>query len=61
MMEKHQQIRIHLQGTDIMNDDPSETNVLFAKVTDPDNVLQEMANKIVNHFNNIGKKTHGNS
>ena len=54
MMEKHQQIRIRLQGTDIMNDDPSETNVLYAKIIDPDNVLQEMANKILNHFSNIG-------
>ncbi|XP_003705532.3 activating signal cointegrator 1 complex subunit 1 [Megachile rotundata] len=54
IMEKHQQIHICLQGTDILNDDPSETNVLYAKIIDTDEALQEIADKITDHYHSIG-------
>ncbi|XP_053976357.1 activating signal cointegrator 1 complex subunit 1 [Hylaeus volcanicus] len=53
-IKKHGQIHIRLQGTDIMNDDPSEVNVLYARIIDTNNILQDIADEIVNHYANIG-------
>lgn len=43
-----------IAGLDIMNDDPSEVSVLYAKVQNPE--LQNLADKIQTFFYNCGKK-----
>ncbi|XP_043263400.1 activating signal cointegrator 1 complex subunit 1 [Colletes gigas] len=53
-IKQHGQIRIYMQGTDIMNDDPTEVNILFAKIIDKDNALQEIVDEIRNHYFSIG-------
>jgi len=40
-------------GLDYMNDDPSEVNVLFAKVKNPE--IQMLADKIQTFFQDCGK------
>ncbi|CAL7941907.1 unnamed protein product [Xylocopa violacea] len=60
IIEKHGQIPIHIQGTEIMNDDSSETKILYAKILDNDGTLQKIANEIVDYYASIGllhKKT----
>ncbi|XP_078043517.1 activating signal cointegrator 1 complex subunit 1 [Augochlora pura] len=54
VIEKYGQIHICLQGLSIMNDDPTETKVLYAKVIDENNSLQQLANEIANYYNSIG-------
>ncbi|XP_076300158.1 activating signal cointegrator 1 complex subunit 1 isoform X2 [Lasioglossum baleicum] len=53
-MKKYGQIPICLQGITMMNDDPEEIKILYAKVTDGNNVLQEIANEIENYYASIG-------
>ncbi|XP_033327476.2 activating signal cointegrator 1 complex subunit 1 [Megalopta genalis] len=52
-MEKYGQIHICLEGLSIMNDDPTETKVLYARVIDENNSLQEIANEIANYYASI--------
>ncbi|KZC07262.1 PREDICTED: activating signal cointegrator 1 complex subunit 1 [Dufourea novaeangliae] len=54
IVKKYGQIPICLQGTEIMNDDPAETRVLYAKLIDKNNALQEVADEIVNYYASIG-------
>lgn len=44
---------ILISELDYMNDDPSEVNVLYAKVKNPE--IQMMADKIQTFFKNCGK------
>lgn len=44
---------ILIVGLDYMNDDPSEVNVLYAKVQNPE--LQNLADKIQTFFYDCGK------
>ncbi|XP_031829837.1 activating signal cointegrator 1 complex subunit 1 [Nomia melanderi] len=53
-IKKYGQIPICLQGIEIMNDDPTETRILYAKVIDANNALQEICDKMVNYYANIG-------
>ncbi|XP_076180561.1 thymidylate synthase isoform X2 [Ptiloglossa arizonensis] len=53
-IKEHGQICIRLQGTEIMNDDPTDVNVLFGKIIDTSNVLQEIVDEIINHYTDIG-------
>lgn len=41
-----------------MNDDPTDVNVLFGKIIDTSNVLQEIVDEIINHYTDIGKKAY---
>lgn len=45
-------IMLHIKGLDIMNDDPSEANVLYAKVTEIGNrnLFKEIVNKLYDWF-----------
>lgn len=43
---------ILVSGLDYMNDDPSEVNVLYAKVKNPE--IQMLANKIQTFFRDCG-------
>ncbi|XP_076756573.1 uncharacterized protein LOC143426806 [Xylocopa sonorina] len=54
IIEKHGQIPIHIQGTEIMNDDPCESNVLYAKILDKDGTLQKISNEIVDYYASVG-------
>lgn len=47
-------IGLEIQGLEIMNDDPSEVNVLYAKVGSGLEKLQELADKIVDCFIGAG-------
>lgn len=42
-----------IQGLDIMNDDPSEVNVLYATVKSPE--IQILADRIQSFFHDCGK------
>jgi len=44
---------ILVSGLDCMNDDPSEVNVLYAKVESPE--IQMLADKIQTFFQDCGK------
>lgn len=44
---------ILVSGLDYMNDDPSEVNVLYAKVKSPE--IQMLADKIQTYFQDCGK------
>lgn len=44
---------ILVSGLDFMNDDPSEVNVLYAKVKSPE--IQMLADKIQTFFQDCGK------
>ncbi|OAD55577.1 Activating signal cointegrator 1 complex subunit 1 [Eufriesea mexicana] len=54
IIEKYGQISIYIQGTEIMNDDLSETKVLYAKVFCKNEILQKIADEIVNYYSTIG-------
>lgn len=54
-IEKYGQIPIHLQGIDIMWDDPSEVKVLYAKLVNKTEVLQKIVDEIVDYYVKIGK------
>lgn len=43
---------VSISGLDYMNDDPTEVNVLYAKVQNPE--IQVLANKIQSFFENCG-------
>lgn len=47
-------LSIELRGIECMNDDPSQVRVLFAEISRNDK-LQEMLDKIVDHFVELGK------
>ncbi|XP_046736458.1 activating signal cointegrator 1 complex subunit 1 isoform X1 [Diprion similis] len=51
---KNGPLLLTVQGVDYMNDDPAEVNVLYAKVHSKDNVLQELADQISDHFFELG-------
>ncbi|XP_076236508.1 activating signal cointegrator 1 complex subunit 1 [Calliopsis andreniformis] len=53
IIKKHGHIRIRLQGLEIMNDDPREAKVLYAKIV-PNEALQNMVDEIMNYFAYIG-------
>lgn len=50
---------IIIKGLEIMNDDPSSTRVLYARVESPE--LQEFANKVLKHFEPTGLAGNGES
>lgn len=54
-IEKYGQIPIHLQGIDIMQDDPSEAKVIYAKIVNKTEVLQKIVDEIVDYYVKIGK------
>jgi len=45
-----QAFKVDIVGLEIMNDDPSEVDVLYAKVEDPSGDLQTTAEKIIDRF-----------
>ncbi|XP_026669307.1 activating signal cointegrator 1 complex subunit 1 isoform X2 [Ceratina calcarata] len=53
-IEKYGEIPIRLKGTEIMNDDPSEARVLYAEVEDQNEILQNIADEILYHYDSIG-------
>ncbi|XP_048269152.1 activating signal cointegrator 1 complex subunit 1 isoform X1 [Bombus terrestris] len=53
-IEKYGQIPIHLQGIDIMQDDPSEAKVIYAKIVNKTEVLQKIVDEIVDYYVKIG-------
>lgn len=60
IVQKYEIIPIQLQGIDIMNDDPTETRVLYAKIIDKSGALQKLGDEISNYYASIGllyKKT----
>ncbi|KOC69171.1 Activating signal cointegrator 1 complex subunit 1 [Habropoda laboriosa] len=54
IIKKYGRIHIQIQGTDIMNDDPTEVRVLYAKIIDKSEVLQKLSDEIVNYYASIG-------
>ncbi|XP_076652158.1 activating signal cointegrator 1 complex subunit 1 [Halictus rubicundus] len=52
-IKKYGQIPICLQGISIMNDDLEKIKVLYAKVVDANNVLQEILDEIVNYYASV--------
>jgi len=46
--------QIEIAGLEIMNDDPGEVDVLYGKVNDPNGNLQEVAERIVDKFVEVG-------
>lgn len=46
-------LEVLVSGLDYMNDDPSEVNVLYAKVKSPE--IQMLADKIQTFFKDCGK------
>ena len=54
IIKKYGQIHIHMQGTEIMNDDPTEAKVLYARISNTDEALQEIVNSIANYYADIG-------
>lgn len=53
-IKKYGQIIITLKGLECMNDDPSATKILYAKVITENNVLQTLSDEIVNYFAEAG-------
>lgn len=53
-IEKYDQIIITLKGLECMNDDPSATSILYAKIITENNVLQILSDEIVNYFAETG-------
>ncbi|XP_065224309.1 uncharacterized protein LOC135848338 [Planococcus citri] len=49
-------LQVRVRGLQLMNDDPSEVKVLYAKVEDPsdEGLLQELADKMVDYFVDAG-------
>ena len=48
-------LKVRVRGIEVMNDDPSEVKVLYAKVEDPsEGLLQEIVDKIVDYFIDAG-------
>jgi activating signal cointegrator complex subunit 1 len=49
---KDKQIRVKVEGIDCMNDDPTQVNVIYAKITDlsQNNIFQIIINDIFSHF-----------
>uniref|UniRef100_A0A6G3MDY3 Activating signal cointegrator 1 complex subunit 1 (Trinotate prediction) n=1 Tax=Henneguya salminicola TaxID=69463 RepID=A0A6G3MDY3_HENSL len=47
---KNNQIQIIVEGVDIMNNDPSNVDILYATVKDPSNILQNFVNSIFESF-----------
>lgn len=54
IVDKYEKITVRMQGIDIMNDDPAETSILYATVTNPDKGLQEIANQTMEYFKGLG-------
>lgn len=48
-------IKIRVQGLEIMNDDPSDVRVLYAKVVSENNSLQQLVDNVANFFSTTGK------
>ncbi|OTF79611.1 activating signal cointegrator 1 complex subunit 1-like protein, partial [Euroglyphus maynei] len=56
-LKEHQSpIMLHVKGIDIMNDDPSEANVLYAKVSEvgQQDLFRQIVNKLYDWFNQSG-------
>ena len=55
-MLKNQTLRLRIYGIEYMNDDPSEVDVLYAKVQDlsQEPVVQELADGIIKYFAKTG-------
>lgn len=51
---KGEELRLQLEGLEYMNDDPSEVDVLYAKVKDPSDRLQTLADRLVDKFTSTG-------
>lgn len=48
-------LRVRIRGLEIMNDDPAEVDVLYAKVTDEDSgVVQELCDRVAEKFAECG-------
>ena len=43
-------MRIKVCGLEIMNDDPAEVDVIYAKITENSQPLQQVADQLVNKF-----------
>lgn len=54
IIEQHGQINIRLQGIKIMNNDSANATVLYATVANAEEALQELADRIANHYTDIG-------
>ncbi|KAH8416087.1 hypothetical protein KR222_008028 [Zaprionus bogoriensis] len=52
LLDVQQPLKLHVKGLEIMNDDPSWTRVVYARVESPE--LQQLANKIVDHYRPLG-------
>lgn len=45
-----QRIKIKLKGLEIMNDDPAEVHILYAKVQDESGLVQKLCDDVVDYF-----------
>ncbi|CAK9810796.1 Activating signal cointegrator 1 complex subunit 1 [Anthophora quadrimaculata] len=54
MIQKYGKIPIQLQGIDIMNNEPTKTRVLYAKIIDKSGALQKLVDEISNYYASIG-------
>lgn len=50
-------IMVQIRGITIMNDDPTQTRILFAKLESPNDILQRLADEVHNFFLRDGNKT----
>lgn len=55
MMEQNGPVTIEFRGIEIMNDDPSEVDVLYIQAHDSSGLLQKMSNQIADYFIDNGK------
>lgn len=54
-------LKVTLRGLEIMNDDPSEVHVLYAKCVLEDSTLQDVADMVAKHFGDSGMSLVKNS
>ncbi|KAI5736419.1 hypothetical protein M8J76_003053 [Diaphorina citri] len=47
---RSQRIKINLKGLEIMNDDPAEVDILYAKVVDDSGLVQKLCDDVVQYF-----------
>uniref|UniRef100_A0A8D8XG39 Activating signal cointegrator 1 complex subunit 1 n=1 Tax=Cacopsylla melanoneura TaxID=428564 RepID=A0A8D8XG39_9HEMI len=47
---RSQRIKIKLKGLEIMNDDPAEVDILYAKVVDESGLVQKLCDDVVQYF-----------
>ena len=54
LIKKYGQIQIRIKGTEIMNDDPTDAKVLYARISNTNEALQEIVDTITDHYADIG-------